>query len=211
MGKDKLFKMCMEKILQIKQENPKKNEENAIKIARDILNKLEIKKAPVDISEILTGLGFKIYVLDSLENNISGIICISNDLKQKFGTDKIIILNGKDTLGRQRFTLAHEFSHFIFDFDLSQKSGFLDAYDTEKSDSTSEKISSRFAAELLMPKDLFLYEVNKLSKKEISYYDRISTLSDHFNVSTKSVERRLIELKKELKEKDEALLSKYNI
>lgn len=211
MGRKKLFEMCIDKIYNIKEKKLDKTEKNAISVAREILEALEIKKVPVDISEILTGLGFKIYALNSLKNNISGIIFISHDLMDKFGTDKIIIVNSEDTFGRQRFTLAHEFSHFIFDFDLSSNAEFIDLYDIENSDNGSEKVSSRFAAELLMPADIFLNEISKISNEKVNYYDKISKISDIFGVSTKSVERRFVELKDEISRKDSNLLDIYNI
>lgn len=116
-----IYKMCVELISQIKKRHLVKNTKNVLEVANSILEELGIKTMPVDISKILTGLGFKIYVSDALKKNISGFIYISPDLVSKFGTDKIIIVNDEDSIGRQRFTLAHEFSHYIFDFDLDSE------------------------------------------------------------------------------------------
>ena len=189
-----IYKMCMELINEIKEKQPCENTESAIKIANKILEKLKINTMPVDISKILTGLGFKIYVSDMFKGNISGMICISPDLKQSFDTDKIIIVSKEDNIGRQRFTLAHEFCHYIFDFNCKTMSSYVDAYDINKADCDSEMVSSRFAAELLIPEKFFIDKIKKLHANKINYYDAVSDLMDYFNVSKKSIEKRFVEL-----------------
>lgn len=188
------YKMCVQLISEIKEKQLPKTVSNVIKIADSILKELDIKSMPVDISKILTGLGFKIYATDILKKNISGFIYISPDLVSKFGTDKIIMINDDDSIGRQRFTLAHEFSHYIFDFDLNTMASYADAYDTNKDDEASEKVSSRFAAEILIPKKFFLNKINELHNKGVNYYDAVSYLTEYFNVSSKSIKMRFKEL-----------------
>lgn len=190
--------MCMSKIVEIKQKHLEKNEENVIFVANELLKELNIKKAPIDISKILNGLGFKIYVVDGLNESISGLIMIDPDLIEKYETDRIIILNSKDEPGRQRFTLAHEFSHYLFDFDEQKSTIYVDAYNTDRDSETPEIISSRFAAEFLIPKSLFVSKYNELKKETNNHYNHVMELMRYFDVSRKAIETRFEELKDDL-------------
>lgn len=190
--------MCKAYIEEIKKKNMPKTMENAISIANEMIEKLNITEMPVDITYILTRLGFKIYVIDDLKDNISGLIYVSPDLKDRFQTDKIIMLNERDKRGRQRFTLAHEFSHYIFDFNYNTMTEYVDTYDTNKSNNEDEKICSRFAAELLIPKKLFEKKVKELYEKGVDRYSFVEQLVDYFDVSVKSIRKRFDELSEDL-------------
>ena len=87
-------------------------------ISEKILSIWGVKEPPVPIIEILKALGFRIFEQEYKEEDreLSGFIAIDNEYRNKFGTDKIISLNTADNQGHKRFTLAHEVSHYIFDF-----------------------------------------------------------------------------------------------
>ena len=191
----RVFIMCMKKIAEIKERHLEKNLDNVVSVANELLKELNINKAPVDISRILNGLGFKIFVVDGLDENISGLILINPDIIKNYGTDRIIILNSNDESGRQRFTLAHEFSHYIFDFNEETESVYIDAYDTDRDNDSSEIISSRFAAEFLIPKTLFIKKYKELRNDSNNHYNHVLELMKYFNVSRKSIETRFEELK----------------
>lgn len=179
-------------ISQFKKNIPKRDLNSAIDMAQKLVKSLGIKKYPVPIVSILNDLGFSVFVSDIKDKNISGFIAINPDLKSRFNTDKIIAVESTDTIGRQRFTLAHEFAHYLFDFNESSKSVYFNTYDIEKSDTDAEKIPSRFAAEFLMPDFLFKKRFNELS--DLTYYEKINQLVDDFNVTTKAVKKRIEEL-----------------
>ena len=62
-----------------------------------------------------------------------------------------MLINAYENRGHQRFTMAHEFGHYIFEYD------FTDEYSLDKERLTSETEIrvNRFATALLMPKDIF--------------------------------------------------------
>ena len=66
-----------------------------------------------------------------------------------------MLINAYENRGHQRFTMAHEFGHYIFEYD--GKSDFTDEYSLDKERLTSETEIrvNRFATALLMPKDIF--------------------------------------------------------
>lgn len=179
-------------ISQYKKSIPNRDIDSAINIAKKLIESLEIKKYPVPIVSILNDLGFSVFVTDIKDKNISGFIAISPDYKDKFNTDKIIAVESTDTIGRQRFTMAHEFAHYLFDFNETNNATFFNTYDIEKSNTDEEAIPSRFAAEFLMPDFLFKKRFNEL--ENLTYYEKINQLVDDFNVTTKAVKKRIEEL-----------------
>lgn len=179
-------------ISEYKKNLPERTVDSAISLAKKLIQSLGIKSYPVPIVSILNELGFSVFVSDIQDKNISGFIAINPDFINKFNSDKIIAVELTDTIGRQRFTLAHEFAHYLFDFDESNVTTFINTYDIEKSDTEAEKIPSKFAAEFLMPDFLFKKRYNELS--DLTYYGKISQLVQDFNVTRKAVEKRIIEL-----------------
>lgn len=179
-------------ISEYKRNMPQRNLDSAINIAKELIKSLGIKTCPVPIVQILNDLGFSVFKSDIKDKNISGFIAINPDFKNKFGTDKIIAIESTDTIGRQRFTLAHEFAHYLFDFDEENNTDYFDTYNIEKSDTENEKIPSRFAAEFLMPD--FLFEQKYREFENYTNYERINKLVDAFNVTLKAVNKRIEEL-----------------
>lgn len=178
----------------IKENIPERSIDGAKKLAQKMIKDLKLTSYPVPIVSIMDDLGFKVYVSDMPNNNISGFICINPDLCDTFDTDRIVAVSNKDITGRQRFTLAHEFAHYLFDFDDNKMTEYFDTYNIVKSDENSEKIPSRFAAEFLMPEDIFVKRYMQLANKNIPRYDLIATLVGDFNVSQKAVLKRCSEV-----------------
>lgn len=185
--------MCKRTIEAIKDYKFKATEENAIFVAKLLLATLNINTYPVDISKILNGLGFRVFIQNNLPSHISGYIRISEDLIDKYGTHKIISVNENDSPGRRRFTLGHEFYHYMFDYDSSTKN-YADFYDTDATENNNERFANRFASEFLMPEKLFRNEYNYLKSVVTNKTDIKETLVEKFNVSFKAVERRFNEL-----------------
>lgn len=155
---------------------------------------------PVKIVEMCTAMGFAVY-RQALPQEMCGYIVIDGELKDRFETDRIISVNENESSKRRRFTVAHELGHFLFDFtpDTIQ---FYNAFERNHDAGSDEKeiLASRFAAELLMPKDVFMRQYRQTYKERTGsseqLYETVQELSDIFLVPPKAVERRV---KEELK------------
>lgn len=183
---------CKRIIYEIKKEIPERSIENAVKIAKKIIASLGIKSFPIPIVKILREIGFDVRVADIFEENISGFILIGQVVQDISGKDKAIGVSKYDSVERQRFTLAHEFAHYLFDFNENEDVEFFSTYDIEKADTDDEKIPSRFAAEFLMPEEMFIKRYKEL--EDLTRYEKINQLSQDFKSSQKSVIIRFEEL-----------------
>lgn len=129
----------------------------------------------------------------------SGDININGDTKKKYGHDKIILVNKKEELFHQRFVVAHELAHFLFDFLGNIKYEdknilFADTYQKDKHETLQEKRANTFAAEIMMPKDLFIKQYNIASLKENTHMFIVMYLSEYFETSIDSIEKRIMEV-----------------
>lgn len=117
----------------------------------------------------------------SLRDDISGMFTYS----KKYGG--CVLINAKDTSGRQLFSLAHEYGHYLFH---KKKMGCV-TY-SEGAQGRDEKFVDRFAQELLMPEHLILemYETKFRHKQPLSAED-IIYLSDYFGVSFSAMAWRM--------------------
>jgi Zn-dependent peptidase ImmA (M78 family) len=112
----------------------------------------------------------------------------------------LIIVNKLQNLGRKRFTIAHEIGHIILNHNLPNS--FLDSMIgcNKKYLLQYERQANVFAAELLMPKDIF---------KDM-YFNRgikdINKLTKTFSVSKQAIEIRI----EEITGPPELLLPSYN-
>jgi len=104
----------------------------------------------------------------------------------------MIIYNTNCTEGRQRFTMAHEFGHYILHrqeqqlFQCSNARGFSDDWDGRD----IEKEADEFAATLLMPLDDFRRQV----KGEEPSFELFSHLADRYGVSLTAAAIRWIQI-----------------
>ena len=148
---------------------------------------------PFPIVKMIVDAGFKIYTQD-LKHSIGGYIIISNDIAEKFGTDKIIVVNENENKNRQRFSLAHEFGHYLLDPRARNSAEYYDAFESDDNKSEIEVIVDRFAAELLMPSDKFVKKYNELKEKNSDLYEVFKLLADYFAVPSVSVQKRFSEV-----------------
>jgi Zn-dependent peptidase ImmA (M78 family) len=107
----------------------------------------------------------------------------------------VIGVNSMHSITRQRFTIAHELAHLLLHTDeqlhVDERSpiGFRSALSSKAVDD-KEIEANQFAAELLMPYDLLLDEINELSE-ETPTEDAIRLLADTFVVSEQAMTFRL--------------------
>ena len=169
--------------------------------ARILLDKFEINEIPVDIVYVAEKMGLellKVNFKDNEDNHIGGALAVSSKLQEQgYKKDKVIKVNKNNSQGHQRFTIVHEFYHYIFDsFFRQHNHEYYDVFneDSLTSNDINEQRANRFAASFLMPIEEFTKEFLYLSfvyklKKVI-----ISQLANKFLVSEKAVEMRMSEL-----------------
>jgi len=108
----------------------------------------------------------------------------------------IISINKNEYLPRQRFSLAHEIAHYIYDIDFENNSEIKDSEKTLfRNDIVNpiEKRANKYAEKLLMPKELFINEIDKIKNKLFPTLDNklgveriykiIEEVSEKFQVS----------------------------
>lgn len=148
----------------------------------------------VPIVEILMKMGFKIYQSNLSPDGISAYIAIDPKLEETFKSNKIICVHANDSLGHKRFALAHELCHYLFDFNEAENVSFYNTYFADSSEETeAEKRANRFAAELLMPAQIFRQKYDEYQKLQ-SKADIVSALARYFVVSPTAVLRRFDEV-----------------
>ena len=161
-------------------------------VAQMILDRLGIEEVPIPIVAIMKSLNFQV-VAGELKDEISGIIGIDDDLAKNFKSSKVIAINNKDNVGHQRFTMAHELAHYLFDFDVSNQIVYYNTYNTFEDENEEERRANYFAANLLMPEKKFKKEFDNVVIKN-NLYVTVEKLSQIFLVSGEEVRRRISEL-----------------
>jgi len=185
--KERRRKMCKKAVVEIRNVNNITAHDAAVKLLEEYKGEF-----PIPIIKIVKDAGFSVYIQD-LPRNIGGYIVVDADLEKKFNTDKIIVVNESENTKRRRFTVAHEFGHYLFDFKSGRE--FANAFENDNtSSSQKEKKANAFAAELLMPQEEFSDKFRKLKETNISEFDIISALSEYFLTPLKAVEKRINEI-----------------
>jgi len=138
-------------------------EEN--KQEQEIYKKFASKGFPFDVVDFATYLQIKLSMVNFEDKNISGAIT-----KTKDGVK--ILTNKLDILQRQYFTIAHELGHFfLHKNDL--ENGFIDYRSLFIDD--REKMANKFAAELLMPEEVFHKKAQQFGDSEkLAKFFRVS-------------------------------------
>lgn len=195
-NKGKIFQNSSQNINNLSYEEKKHIESQAVETADALVKYFwDNQTAPLRIGKMLNTLGFLVLLSDSFNNdNLSGALAIDNNaIKDKF--KKIIMLNNKDNIGHQRFTIAHELAHYIFDALPGQE--YYEAYyrtDENKNNEVREYRANQFAANLLMPKSIFIPRYEYVASKLSDTQKVNMILSLDFGVSKTAVEKRVKEL-----------------
>lgn len=124
---------------------------------------------------------------------LSGIIAINKKYLKKYKTDHIIITNKRINPLQQRFVIAHELAHFLFDYDHVSPE-YFNTYIKNTHNTESERRANTFAANLLMPKELFIKEYNKALKINSDPVFVMFYLSDKFQSPRRAVIKRMSEV-----------------
>lgn len=164
-----------------------------IDTARDLLNKCNAYKLPVDLNMVTDHLNIKV-IKDSFDDDVSGLLVIKNG--------KVAIgINRDHGDNRRRFTIAHEIGHYLLHHKKEeQEEVFVDrkwAYFRDKKShkgiDKKEIEANNFAAELIMPAELL---INYVKENDIDLFDdfAIYDLSQYLEVSEEALTIRLIKL-----------------
>ncbi len=130
---------------------------------------------PFDVVGFGKELGLEIKESNQLPAKVSGFI-------KETDNQVSICVNQLDSLNRKRFTIAHELGHYFLHSD-KLKSGIIDGVDTLNRDGRADPIeyeANKFAADLLMPEELF----RELWSQENS---SITSMSGIFSVSESAI------------------------
>jgi len=132
------------------------------------------KSAPVNVATVASKFGLAVYEAN-LPPGVSGMLV--HDEKYKTESGFVCFVDKNEPVTRQRFTAAHEIGHFLLhreqigdhheDNYLLRSEGFS---------SRQEIDANRFAADLLMPRDLI---AKHMSEGQCT----VEELSNCFNVS----------------------------
>lgn len=153
--------------------------DTAMVIKRDIVEKGSI---PVNIISLVIEQGLKISYFNPAQSKSTTLEGVSGLLDK---ANKTIYINSTESAERQRFTIAHELGHYVFNHD-NDKFG-LNYRDGSKVKNSAEKQADDFAAEVLMPSPV-------IRKKLKEYSDARPTLSEIaslFGVSKEAMQVKL--------------------
>lgn len=144
---------------------------------------LQINTMPLDIKAVATRI-FNIEVIeDKFDKGVSGFL-------ERIGGRWCIFINQNENELRKRFTIAHELGHFIKHRDRYMISGSSVPDLIFFRDNTTdpiEKEANDFAADLLMPRDVFIEKIK-------AGYNTLDKLSETFQLSTSAVKYRAYKL-----------------
>lgn len=172
----------------------------AAEVAKKILNKaVYYHEASTPINRIAEDFGIFTYKTSLSSQNISGVIYVGGTTRKIYNSDKVILVESSDPHKHQRFVIAHEIAHYLFDC-LSKpqyndgKLLFAETYPKKDHNSPKEFRADRFAAELLMPTDLFIRQYNYAMDEKNNRIFTVMYLSEFFQTKVSSIEKRISEV-----------------
>lgn len=136
--------------------------------------------SPIDIFALVNGWKDKkiTIVCYPLSERISGMCT-------RIGEEIVICINSKSSYGRQRFTLAHELYHILYEDNLNRIICGM-SFNGNKPD--SEKEADQFASYLLMPYDSLLQYGEKFNGWKL---DNVIAAEQFFQISHMAMMLRL--------------------
>jgi hypothetical protein len=169
--------------------------------ARRVLDEEQVKTPKVPIERIARK--YAVVIETEIEDGVSGMLVPLD--KPNAGRSWAIVVNKNHPKTRRRFTIAHELGHIVLhEFraphaDRSYKLRFRDGRSSDGS--ISEEIeANQFAAEVLMPRAMFLERIVKYGleyaglDEDDSTAHAISEIAAEFHVSKAAVSVRIANL-----------------
>jgi len=136
---------------------------------------------PVDVEGICKVLGITIQITDltEIEKTHKGDISGALVTTPEYST---ILVNDTDPYARQRFTIAHELGHYVLHHNDESDGVFISF---RGASNPEERAANRFAADLLMPKDILR---KSHAEKTLPL---LWTLAEEFSVSRAAMKYQL--------------------
>ena len=163
-----------------------------------LLEDKNLLNLPINLDKLASELNITVQY-KPLREDVSGKI----DYHKSEDTVNIDINNNEFNL-RQRFTLAHEISHFIYDIDFNEEFKLEDSKQTLYRNEGIDPIeirANKFAEKLLMPRKIFIEKMQEIKNKLFpdlenkigvpNIYKIVEELSSTFEVSKPAVIMRL--------------------
>lgn len=147
--------------------------------AKHLIDKHQMYRLPINVYQVAKNLGINV-VFESFPNNLYMKLKAFCYKENNFG---LIGINKKHKAQLQRYSMAHELHHFLYDF---ESDSFACGPDNQSE--AAEIDAERFAAELLMPKQM----IEKLTSNPLNIsYLTIDLVAQHFGVSYEAAAIRL--------------------
>ena len=169
--------------------------------AKRLRDKLGCEDLDLDMKRLLKSNKIT-FIERDLPDDISGVSMITKERK------KFIIVNKNQSENRKKFTIAHELGHILLRHstslntqkhaDSKKTSQILFRNQNSSNGSDWKEVeANRFAAALLMPRNLLDLEIEKIQNNNSKNYlseEDVCKLSDIFEVSTIAMSVRLTSL-----------------
>jgi Zn-dependent peptidase ImmA (M78 family) len=155
---------------------------------QSLLREFKISSPPVPIERIAKGLGIVLCEFPS-DDDVSGAII-------RLQGKTVIAVNPKHHSNRKRFTIAHELGHYFLHQDVTDHvdADFRVSWRNEESSKAvdwNEISANAFAAELLMPEEFLIADLNSL--EEVTKRS-VVLLAGRYAVSPEAMKIRLTNL-----------------
>lgn len=152
----------------------------ARQMARKVLKDCKVVGLPVDLRPILAQKGYEYIEVDNFLDNVDALF-----LRDETDGKIYAAVNANHHVHRQRFSLAHEFGHILFNHDLNYYRPYITIDDPPTSkthtavEAAFETEANNFAGELLVPLEML--------KKEFKNTTDLKLLAKAFWVSQQVV------------------------
>ena len=146
-------------------------------------NRLGLGDSPIgDLVNILEDVGLRIFHFDMYDKDLAGIFAYDDIMGGCIG------LSNKQPMARRRWTLAHEYGHFL----SSRLEADIATYTSKKSRLLNERFADGFAANFLMPQTSLNRKYSELlqNRPSPSVAD-LCGLAHQFGVSLEAITLRL--------------------
>jgi Zn-dependent peptidase ImmA (M78 family) len=158
------------------------------RLTRELVASHRVRRPPVPIDDIVRSRGVEIRY--GKLDDISGLIV-------REGTRTFLGVNRNHPVTRQRFTLAHEFGHFLLHagsswYDKEYRIN-LRSEKSSRAEDIEEIEANFFAASILMPRELLAKDTAE-RYIDLENADAVKDLARLYNVSTQAMNIRLLNL-----------------
>ncbi len=155
-------------------------------VVDELLSEHQINRpSDIDVMRIASSMGIEVRQsqMDGCAANIVGL-----------GDAAIVTVDSRGDEGRQRFSIAHEIGHWIYDrgngLSLCDAQDLATPWSSKAKSNPKERRANQFAAELLMPRSMFRIQSQNLPFN----LNTVEVLRSAFSTSRTATAIRLVEL-----------------